>query len=73
MSLVTFSVCVAMFIMDTAIFFIDINNAVKELSFTLTNNWDISLDDRMALLDSLPWPVESALYAFMVHSTVLEG
>lgn len=71
MSLVTFFVCLAMFIMDTAIFFIDINNAVKELSYTLTSNWDLPFEDRMALLDNLPWPVESALYAFMVRFTFL--
>ena len=68
MSLVTFTVVLLMFLMDTSIFFIDVNNAVKEIMFTLTSSSDLSLPDRYSLTDNLPWPVESALYAFMVSS-----
>ncbi|KIP02169.1 hypothetical protein PHLGIDRAFT_130883 [Phlebiopsis gigantea 11061_1 CR5-6] len=64
-SLVTFTVVLLMFLMDTSIFFIDVNNAVKEIMFTLTSSSDMSLQDRYSLTDNLPWPVESALYAFM--------
>lgn len=69
MSFITLGVVVTMFLMDTAIFFIDVNNAVKEISWTLTSNLDMSLPDRYELTFALPWPVESALYAFMVRSS----
>lgn len=55
-----------MFLMDTAIFIIDIRNTVKGISLTLTSNWDMSLEDRYALTGSLPWQANAALYAFMV-------
>lgn len=67
MSFITLAVVVTMFLMDTAIFFIDVNNAVKEISWTLTSNYDLSFADRYELTFALPWPVESALYAFMVR------
>lgn len=49
-------------------YFIDVNDALKEVSYTLTRNSDLSLPDRYALIDNLPFPVESALYAFMVRT-----
>ena len=66
MSLVTFVIVLMMFLMDSSICIIDVNNAIKELSYTLTSNLDLSLADRYSLTDNLPWSVESALYAFMV-------
>lgn len=67
MSLITFVIVVIMFLMDSVICIIDVNNAIKELSWTLTSNADLSLADRYALTDALPWPVLSVLYAFMVR------
>ena len=54
--------------MDTAISIIDVNNALKEISYTLTSHSSLSLAERYALTINLPWPVESALFAFMVCS-----
>lgn len=71
MSLITFFVVLTMFLMDTVICIIDVNNAIKELSYTLTSSSDLSLADRYSLTDNLPWPVESALYAFMVRTPYL--
>ena len=62
-----------MFLMDTAIFVIDIRNTIKEISLTLTSNWDVSLQERYALTDTLPWQIAAALYAFMVRSTLLHS
>ncbi|KIP09011.1 hypothetical protein PHLGIDRAFT_350665 [Phlebiopsis gigantea 11061_1 CR5-6] len=64
-SITIFIIILLMFLMDTAMYFIDINDALKEVSYTLTRNSDLSLPDRYALIDNLPFPVESALYAFM--------
>ena len=55
-----------MFLMDTSMCIIDVNNAIREMTDTLTSNSSLSLADRYALTASFPWPVESALYAFMV-------
>ena len=55
-----FLVVLSMFLMDTAMFFIDINDAVKEVSYTLTSNTNISLQERLFLIGTLPYPVQSA-------------
>ncbi|KIP02128.1 hypothetical protein PHLGIDRAFT_309370 [Phlebiopsis gigantea 11061_1 CR5-6] len=64
-----FIAVLSMFLMDTAMFFIDINNAVKEVSYTLTSNSNLSLQDRLFLTYSLrvPYPAQSAMYAFMLN------
>ena len=59
-----------MFLMDTAMFFIDINDAIKVISLTLTSNTNLSLEDRLSLTDTLPYPVQSAMYAFLVGSSL---
>ena len=61
------AVVFAMFVLDTAMFVIDIRNAIQEISYTLTSNSTLSFADRYALTDNLPWPVQSALYAFLVR------
>ena len=58
-----------MFLMDTAMFFIDVNDAVKEVSYTLTSNFGLSLSDRYSLTGNLPFPTESVLYAFMASTS----
>lgn len=55
-----------MFLMDCATSIIDVNNAIREITLTLTSNSPLSLTDRYALTDNLPWPVQGALYAYMV-------
>ena len=64
----TFIVVFVMFLLDSAMCIIDVNDAIKELSFTLTSDSSLSLADRYDLTNTLPWPVETALYAFMVRS-----
>lgn len=54
-----------MLMLDTAMCIIDVNNAIREISYTLTSNSADSLADRYDNM-VLPWPVENALYAFMV-------
>ena len=55
-----------MLMLDTAMCIIDINNAIREITLTLYPASSGSLADRYADL-TLPWPVENALYAFMVR------
>ena len=55
-----------MLVRDSARYILDISNAVREISLTLTSDDTLSLPDRYALTNSLPWPVQSALYAFLV-------
>ena len=55
-----------MFLLDTAISIIDVNNAIREITLTLTSTSSLSLSDRYALTYNLPWPVQSSLYAFEV-------
>ena len=55
-----------MFLLDTATSTIDVNNAIRELTLTLTSDSSLSLADRYALTYNLPWPVQSSLYAFEV-------
>ncbi|EPS93963.1 hypothetical protein FOMPIDRAFT_1135145 [Fomitopsis schrenkii] len=59
-----FAIIVLMFLLDTATSIIDVNNAIREITLTLTSDSPLSLSDRYALTDSLPWPVQSSLYAF---------
>ena len=66
MSTVTFMVVLVMFLMDTSICIIDVNNAIREITLTLTSTSSLSLEDRYALTYNLPYAVENALYAFMV-------
>lgn len=73
MSLITLSIILAMFLMDTSMCIIDVNNAIREISYTLTSNSTMSLADRYNLTDNLPWPVENALYAYMVRTLVLSA
>lgn len=56
-----------MFLLDTAIAIIDVNNAIREITLTLTSNSSLSLSDRYELTNDLPWPVQSSLYAFEVR------
>ena len=56
-----------MFLLDTAIAIIDVNNAIREITLTLTSNSSLSLSDRYELTNNLPWPVQSSLYAFEVR------
>lgn len=57
-----------MVVLDTAMFFIDVNNAVKEVSYTLTSDSDLDLSDRYARTAFLPYAAQTALYAFLVRS-----
>ncbi|KAH9841697.1 uncharacterized protein C8Q71DRAFT_344369 [Rhodofomes roseus] len=64
-SISIFIVIGLMFLLDTATSIIDVNNAIREITFTLTSTSPESLADRYELTDNLPWPVQSALYAYM--------
>ena len=65
-SVLVFVILVLMFLLDVATSIIDVNNAIREITLTLTSDSSLSLSDRYALTDNLPWPVQGALYAFMV-------
>ncbi|KIP05296.1 hypothetical protein PHLGIDRAFT_161197 [Phlebiopsis gigantea 11061_1 CR5-6] len=56
-----------MVVLDTAMFFIDVNNAVKEVSYTLTSSSDLDLADRYARIAFLPYTTQAALYAFICN------
>jgi hypothetical protein len=64
--MLTFTAVLLMLLLDTAMWFIDIHDAISEITLTLTSTSNLSLSDRYALTDNLPFPVETALYAFMV-------
>lgn len=59
-----------MFLLDTAMCIIDVNNAVREITYTLMSTSSASLADRYKLTNNLPYPVEGALYAFMVRRSM---
>ena len=61
------AVVLAMCALDTAMYIIDVRNAVQEISYTLTSQSTLSLPDRYALTANFPWPVQSALYGFLVR------
>ena len=56
-----------MLLLDTTLIIIDVNNAIREITMTIMSNSEESLTDRYNNL-VLPWPVESAIYAFMVRT-----
>ena len=55
-----------MLLLDTSLVIIDVNNAIREITMTILSDSSQSLTDRYNDL-VLPWPVESAVYAFMVR------
>lgn len=74
MSLLLLAIVLVMLVLDSALYIIDISNTIKEISDTLTSHAPLSLTDRYALTNDLPWPVESALYSFLVRiSTVFKA
>ena len=62
-----FTIILLMFLLDVATSIIDVNNAIREITLTLTSNSSLSLADRYALTFNFPWPVQGALYAYMVR------
>ena len=56
-----------MFLLDTATSIIDVNNAIREITLTLTSTSKESFKERYALTNNLPYPVQSALYAYEVR------
>lgn len=64
---------VLMLLMDTAICIIDVSDAIREITLTLTSNTNMSLADRYALTDNFPWAVEDALYAWMVRNVNIQS
>ncbi|KZV63927.1 hypothetical protein PENSPDRAFT_757585 [Peniophora sp. CONT] len=65
-SIAIFAVVVTMLLLDTATSIIDVNNAIREITFTLTSTSSDTLADRYDNM-VLPWPVQNALYAFMMN------
>ncbi|KAI0717645.1 hypothetical protein C8Q72DRAFT_789561 [Fomitopsis betulina] len=63
-SLTIFFIIVLMFLLDTTTSIIDVNNAIREVTLTLTSTSHQSFKERYALTKSLPYPVQSALYAY---------
>jgi len=60
-----FIILLTMLLLNTASGIIDVNNAIREITLTLMSTSSLSLTDRYALVNSLPWPIESVIYAFM--------
>lgn len=60
-----------MLILDTALCIIDVNDAIREVTFTLYSTSSGSLADRYDNLILPAAPVESVLYPFMVHLLIL--
>ena len=56
-----------MFLLDTATSIIDVNNAIREITLTLTSTSQKSFAERYALTNNLPYSVQSALYAYQVR------
>lgn len=63
--MVAFGILFTMLLLDTTFVVIDVNNAIREITMTIMSDSAISLTDRYNNI-VLPWPVESAVYAFMV-------
>ncbi|KZV62969.1 hypothetical protein PENSPDRAFT_228827 [Peniophora sp. CONT] len=63
-SVVAFGILFTMLLLDTTFVVIDVNNAIREITMTIMSDSAISLTDRYNNI-VLPWPVESAVYAFM--------
>ena len=64
-SVIAFGIIFTMLLLDTSLVIIDVNNAIREITMTILSDSSQSLTDRYNNL-VLPWPVESAVYAFMV-------
>jgi hypothetical protein len=60
-----------MFLLDTALWIIDIHDAVSELQTTLTSSSDDSLEDRFASLGTFLLSVDAVLFLFMVRMRCL--
>ena len=58
-----------MLLLDTSLCIIDVNNLIREVTFTLTSDSPVTLAERYSKL-ILPWRVESALFAYMVRSNM---
>ena len=67
MSVILFVMVIAMFLIDSALYIMDINNTIKEISYTLTSHAAESLADKYALTNNLPWAAESAMFAVLVR------
>lgn len=63
-----FGVILIMFLLDTAMCVLDVNNAIRELTLTLTSTSPLSLSDRYELTFNLPYSVTNSLFAYMVPS-----
>lgn len=63
-----FSIILIMFLLDTAMCILDVNNAIREITLTLTSTSPLSLSDRYDLTDNLPYDVTNSLFAYMVRA-----
>ena len=66
MSIVTFGVVLTMLMMDTVLSVMDVNNAIREITSTLTSTSSQSFKERYDGV-ALSWPIDNALYAWMVN------
>lgn len=58
-----------MFLLDTAMCILDVHNAISEITLTLTSTAPLSLADRYALTETIPYAVTNSLFAYMVCAT----
>ena len=57
-----------MLLLDTGICILDVNNSIREITFTLTSLSPLTLAERYDLAVNFPYAAEGALLAFMVCS-----
>ncbi|VDC03911.1 unnamed protein product [Peniophora sp. CBMAI 1063] len=65
-STVLFAVILTMFLLDTALCIIDMNDAIREISSTLLSTAPNTLAERLDDLTQL-WPVENVIYSFLMN------
>ena len=66
LALTMFGTIVILLLLDTAMCILDVNNAIRELTFTLTSTAPLTLAERYDLTSNLPYAVTNSLFAYMV-------
>ncbi|KAK7678290.1 hypothetical protein QCA50_018638 [Cerrena zonata] len=66
LSVTMFGVILIIFLLDTAGCVLDVNNAIREITLTLTSTSSLSLSDRYASTFNLPYSISNSLFAYMI-------
>ena len=68
-----FCAILILLLLDTAICILDVNNAIREVTFTLTSSAPLTLNERYVLTSSLPYAVDKLIFAYMVRNCDLRA